>query len=97
MTTVIRMDVARAAAQARKPIDHQLRDSGNVWRWDGANLWISWRTIDRTRPDEDLYCIPFADRPDPLEWLAQIEEKVWASDKVIADLARAFAVIGALR
>lgn len=69
----------------------------NVWKRDEENrcLYLPWKVVEpeaEVEDDEEIYYIDYDKCQTPkeaLEWLAQVDEKTWSNDLILADLARA--------
>ena len=80
-------------------INSDFRQAGNPWRWDGKNLFLP-HPGDPEGAQGELYWI---DRPrletatEVCDWLAQLLEKTWVDDSVLAGLVRAIDRVRGLR
>lgn len=83
--------------------ENRLRLNDNAWSTDGSNLFLTFAKAGiegREHDDSDLYYVPL-DRlcgsEEIVDWIAQITEKNWATDKVLADFVRAVDMVVGLR
>lgn len=79
------------------------RLANNVWRSDGGSLYLTFAKAKyegRENDDSDLYYVPISSLRIPsevLDWLAQLNEKSWMTDKILADFVRAVDIVVGLR
>jgi hypothetical protein len=82
--------------QPWRSVPERLADAGNVWQYDEET-----RVFYIDRPHAPIeYWIDEARCKTPAQcadWLAHMAPKNWVSDKILADLVRAFAARGLLR
>lgn len=76
-------------------IRSRLQEGDNVWKFDGDHIYLTFASANipgREDDNSDLYYIDLVRLGTPgdiLDWLAQLVEKSWVTDKILADFVHA--------